>query len=142
MNQSQQVLNLIKRDGSITRLTAMHYGIANLTARIADLRREGHAIRCVEKVDAKGRTYGVWKLPKEVKAPAVGDRIRVTSTPKNDGAFYSKGAEGRIIEASGRFPSYPICVQFDSGEYDNSTHAFDTPANGCWWVRAGEFEVL
>ena len=62
--QTEQVLNLIKRDGSITRLTAMHYGIANLTARIAELRNWGFDVECQEKRDANGRRYGTWSLKK------------------------------------------------------------------------------
>jgi hypothetical protein len=61
--QAVKVLNLIERDGHITRLTAMHYGIANITARIAELRLDyGINVACEEKVDAEGRVYGSWKL--------------------------------------------------------------------------------
>ena len=60
--QATQVLNLIKRDGSVTRLTAMHYGVANLTARIAELRDYGYDVECIEKRDASNRRYGSWRL--------------------------------------------------------------------------------
>lgn len=60
--QAKQVLNLIQRDGAVTRLTAMHYGIANLTARITELRDHGYDVECYEKRDAAGRRYGSWRL--------------------------------------------------------------------------------
>lgn len=62
--QTQQLLDLLNRDGKVTRLTAMHYGIANVTARIADLRRRhGVNVVCTEKRDANGARYGEWSLP-------------------------------------------------------------------------------
>ena len=61
--QASQVLNLIRRDGSVTRLTAMHYGVANLTARIAELRTAGYNVVCTEKRDANKRRYGSWHFP-------------------------------------------------------------------------------
>lgn len=61
--QVSQVLNLMQRDGYVTRLTAGHYGINNLTARFADLRlRHGYGIRCEKKTDALGRPYSRWSL--------------------------------------------------------------------------------
>jgi hypothetical protein len=60
--QAKQVYNLMKRDGRITRYTAIKYGIANLTARITELRREGIGIGCEIKVDADGREYGSWNI--------------------------------------------------------------------------------
>jgi hypothetical protein len=61
--QTMQVLSLLRRDGNVTRLTAQHYGIANLTARIADLRlTHGVNVRCQQRKDAEGRRYGVWSL--------------------------------------------------------------------------------
>jgi hypothetical protein len=73
--QTRRVLDLMIRDGHITRLSAQHYGIANVTARIADLRlRHGHPVRCEVRKDADGRRYGAWKLiPKtESVAPPQG----------------------------------------------------------------------
>lgn len=64
--QTAQVLKLMQRDGDVTRLTAAHYGVANVTARIADLRkRYGIKVECEKRRDAAGRLYGVWKLPKD-----------------------------------------------------------------------------
>ena len=61
--QTKQVLDLLKRDGHVTRLTAMHYGIANLTSRIAELRLDhGYNVVCSERRDAAGRRYGSWSL--------------------------------------------------------------------------------
>lgn len=58
--QAQKVLDLIRRDGSITRLTAMHYGVANVTARISELLDAGYDIDRHIKLDAEGRRYGEW----------------------------------------------------------------------------------
>lgn len=59
--QAAQVFALMKRDGGLTRLTAMHYGIANLTARIAELRLDCNVnVQCEVKEDAEGREYGRW----------------------------------------------------------------------------------
>lgn len=60
--QTSQVLKLLKRDGFITRLVAAHYGIANLTARISDLRNRHVNVVCETKRDAEGRRYGHWTL--------------------------------------------------------------------------------
>lgn len=60
--QGKQVLDLMRRDGRVTRMTALHYGVANLTARIAELRVEGYAVDCSVKLDANGKEYGVWTL--------------------------------------------------------------------------------
>jgi hypothetical protein len=70
--QTKQVLSLMKRDGAITRLTAQHYGIVCLTARIADLRtRHGYSVQCDLKRDAEGRRYGSWRIvpPTQVQQP-------------------------------------------------------------------------
>lgn len=58
--QGRAVLDIIRRDGRITRLTALHYGIPNLTARITELRAEGFAVDCEVKLDANGNKYGSW----------------------------------------------------------------------------------
>lgn len=60
--QGKKVLELIQRDGRVTRMTALHYGVANVTARIAELRYEGFNVVCEVKVDAEGREYGNWKI--------------------------------------------------------------------------------
>jgi hypothetical protein len=61
--QAQQVLDLIDRDGHVTRLTAMHYGVANVTARITELRNAGHFVVCNLAKDANGSRYGRWSIP-------------------------------------------------------------------------------
>ena len=62
--QAQKVYNLMARDGHVTRLTALHYSIANLTARIAELRAAGIAVECELRTDANGNEYGRWFLAK------------------------------------------------------------------------------
>jgi len=70
--QTAQVLKLIKRDGFITRLVAAHYGIANLTARISDLRSRNVKVACETKRDAEGRRYGYWTLAPNQRVDLVG----------------------------------------------------------------------
>ena len=64
--QEQKVLNLMLRDGAVTRLTAMHYGIPNVTARISELRAKlepmAYDILVDVKEDANGNEYGSWSL--------------------------------------------------------------------------------
>ena len=60
--QGKQVLALISRDGKVTRLTALHYGIANLTAHITELRYVGFNVVCEVKQDANGKEYGCWSI--------------------------------------------------------------------------------
>lgn len=60
--QAMKVLNIIQTSGSVTRLTAMHYGIANITARIAELRSAGIQVQCEENRDMNGARYGKWTL--------------------------------------------------------------------------------
>lgn len=64
--QERKVLELMLRDGHVSRMTAMHYGIANLTARIAELRQklilDNYDIPVAIKEDASGREYGSWYL--------------------------------------------------------------------------------
>ena len=60
--QTQKVLKLLKSGKSVTRLTAMHYGIMNLTARITDLRKAGIPVRCEMKYDMDGNRYGSFSL--------------------------------------------------------------------------------
>lgn len=64
--QTEKLLGLLNRDGHVTRLTAMHYGVANITARIADLRLR-HDVNVVCEVcrDAAGRRYGRWHVAAE-----------------------------------------------------------------------------
>lgn len=62
--QAKKVYELLQRDGRVTRLTALHYGVANVTARVAELRRLGIAVECEVVQDAEGREYGRWFLSK------------------------------------------------------------------------------
>lgn len=74
--QIKKVLQLMLQDGKITRLTAMHYGIANVTARIADIRKRLRIyVDCQEKVDADGHRYGLWFIPFERDRSAAADLI-------------------------------------------------------------------
>ena len=60
--QAKRVYELLKRDGHVTRITAMHYGIPNVTARITELRAAGINVGCEVAIDANGREYGRWSL--------------------------------------------------------------------------------
>lgn len=45
MNQCQEILNYIKREGSITPLSALReFGCMRLASRISDLKRQGYPI--------------------------------------------------------------------------------------------------
>lgn len=70
MNQNQKLLSMFANGQDITRLTAMHYGIQNLTARIADLRNMGWQVDCVEKRDQEGQRYGSFSLHPSERALA------------------------------------------------------------------------
>lgn len=65
ITQCEKLINLLKAGRSVTRVTAMHYGIMNLTARIADLRlRYNLNVICTRKNDANGNSYGSFSLPR------------------------------------------------------------------------------
>jgi hypothetical protein len=131
--QNAQLLDLFKRDGTVTRLTAMHYGIANVTARIADLRlRHGINVVCEKRTDAKGKTYGAWSIKKTAQDAKVGDRIRVNCTPKHDAAFFSQGAEGVVRKVYGS----TLYVAFDKGTFRKD---YNDPT---WYVLRDECEVV
>lgn len=72
--QARKMLELLVRDGRVTRLTAMHVGICNPTARVADLRRLGWEVECAIKLDPMGREYGSWTL-REGWAAVASDRF-------------------------------------------------------------------
>lgn len=59
--QSLIVLKHLAAGKVLDRAGAMlHYGIQNLTARIADLRSAGFDVRCRMEADMNGREHGVW----------------------------------------------------------------------------------
>jgi len=60
--QSNKVLTALKNGRSVTRVTAMHMGVMNLTARITDLRNAGHDVICEMKHDIDGNRYGAFAL--------------------------------------------------------------------------------
>lgn len=60
--QARRVHNIMAKFGKITRMQAAHYGIANVTARISELRSAGVKVVCTHKRDADWRLYGEWKL--------------------------------------------------------------------------------
>jgi hypothetical protein len=66
--KAARVFELMKRDGGVTRLTAMHAGIPNLTARIAELRAADVIVDCETHTDIDGNQYGRWSI-----APSNGD---------------------------------------------------------------------
>lgn len=59
--QASKVLGLLRK-GKLTRLIAMHYGVMNITARLADLRRFGYKVECHNKRDSEGNRYGEFHL--------------------------------------------------------------------------------
>ena len=78
MNQNQKLLKMLAQGEEITRLTGMHYGIQNLTARVADLRNMGWQVDCVEKRDQNGQRYGSFTLHPSERAIAARVAERTT----------------------------------------------------------------
>lgn len=64
MNQNQKLLGYLAAGEEMTRLKAMHYGIQNLTARVADLRNAGWQIDCLNRRDQNGARFGTFTLHK------------------------------------------------------------------------------
>lgn len=62
MSQTQKIYQAMHEGRSVTRVTAMHMGVMNLTARIADLRNAGINVDCVMRYDTDGNRYGSFKL--------------------------------------------------------------------------------
>lgn len=62
MSQNRKLLTMLQEGRLVTRVTAMHYGMMNLTARITDLRNAGHKVTCVTEYDADGHRYGSFSL--------------------------------------------------------------------------------
>ena len=62
MSQNEKLLRMMERGRKVTRLTALHAGVMNLTARIADLRNAGHNVVCTMDSDEDGNEYGVFTI--------------------------------------------------------------------------------
>lgn len=68
--KAQKVLGVMVRDGGITHLTALHYGIGSVTKEINRIRSAkpyGFSVKTVKRVDAEGNTYTRWTLKKEAE---------------------------------------------------------------------------
>jgi len=62
MSQNNQILEYLKSGKKLTPLTALKkFGCFRLSARILDLRQEGHAI-ITENVTRKGKTFAEYSL--------------------------------------------------------------------------------
>ena len=64
---SRKVMDIMVRDGGITHLTALHYGIGSVTKEVSRLRRAvpvGYTIGTVKRKDADGNKYTRWTLKK------------------------------------------------------------------------------
>lgn len=117
--QGARVLELLTRDGRVTRMTALHYGIPNITARIAELREEGFPVECEVKVDGNGRKYGSWFLEGNKAPPkrlVVGCRIvmnhlasRYTiTTPGKRGVLVYDGSPKCGVRVDGDSAVFPV----------------------------------
>ena len=62
MTKYEKVLDIIKRDGHITRFIAVNYGILALTQHISVLRKKGYKILAESRLDADGKDYTRWSL--------------------------------------------------------------------------------
>lgn len=69
MSQKEQVLEYIKKHGSISTMQAFHIGITRLSARIWDLRNDGIVIMSrrvnYKAVDGKKKHYDEYALGSE-----------------------------------------------------------------------------
>lgn len=59
---TQKVLDIMKRDGGITRLVATHLDIGCVRKAISDLRKLGYSITTDLRVDSDGNKYTRWIL--------------------------------------------------------------------------------
>ncbi|MDO8839664.1 MAG: helix-turn-helix domain-containing protein [Parvibaculum sp.] len=66
--QARLVLRSLEAGRATTRVTAMHYGVMNLTARISELRNAGYDVVCTIHRDVAGNKYGEFKLAPTVAA--------------------------------------------------------------------------
>ncbi len=72
MSAKEKILKFLSKDGPYNTLTAAQararFGIANVGARIEELRAEGHCIYTNKKTLADGRRITYYKLGKPTKA--------------------------------------------------------------------------
>lgn len=66
--QTKQTLDVLKKDQGITIMTAMHYGITNLSARLSDLKDAGFEVVREQKKDLRGQKYSRWYLTEHAPA--------------------------------------------------------------------------
>ncbi len=63
MSQRVKILKHLQSGSSITPLTALGlFGCFRLSARVLELRREGHNIETIIKTDGQGRSFARYKL--------------------------------------------------------------------------------
>lgn len=69
MSQNKTLLRHLESGKTITRLEALFvYGIQSITARVSDLRAQGHDVRATIKTDPKGHEYAEYHLVREEAA--------------------------------------------------------------------------
>ena len=62
--QNARILRWLKRRGLTRRAAMLNLGIGNLPQRIAELREDGHRIKC-DMITRRGSRYGVYRLKGE-----------------------------------------------------------------------------
>lgn len=62
MTVTEKVLNILKRDGHITRMIATHYNIGCVRKAISDLRKANFNILTDKRTDNEGNKYTRWVL--------------------------------------------------------------------------------
>lgn len=60
--QRGTILRLLQQGRSISNLEALHYGIGSVSTRISELKKRGHNIVSVRKMDALNRPYVSYRL--------------------------------------------------------------------------------
>lgn len=64
MSQCDLIVQIIRRDGAISKRVADTYRIENLKGRINDLRKRGYKIDTTFKHDAMGKKYASYTFAK------------------------------------------------------------------------------
>ena len=62
MTQKEQVLEYMQKHGSISTIQAFHIGITRLSARIWDLKADGHNMIYYRTDDGKRKHYDEYRL--------------------------------------------------------------------------------
>lgn len=125
MTQNQLVLKVLQESGSISRLIGLNYKVKNLPENIRQLRKQGHNIVTVTKLDASGHPYASWVLINHKLRVGSHIRIKEGTDTYGKGGCYTIGdeAEVKTVDADG-----DLRALFSDGNV--------------YYVHASEYEVI